>query len=211
MTASVRFTEEMLGHVTFGESDFARGALPDRDGSAAFMFHLTIEVEDIESFSNDPLRPATATGYVRCDALGGKLPVERGWFNLFVDVEPGVKHMLYRLWFRDGVGHPLTMTGFKLVENDAGFDVWKDTTTLFTRVLRGHVAEGDDDTAEMVASGTIRIRMRDFAKQLTTFRSAGPGVGAQAGAIGKFGLIFVQQLAEAYLRKGRRARVHAQG
>jgi len=211
MTASVRFTEEMLGHVTFGESDFARGAQPDRDGSAAFMFHLTIEVGDIESFSHDPLRPATATGYVRCDALGGKLAVEKGWFNLFVDVEPGVKHMLYRLWFRDGVGHPLTMTGFKLVENDAGFDVWKDTTTLFTRVLRGHVAEGDDEAAEMVASGTIRIRMRDFAKQLTTFRASGPGVGAQVGAVGKFGVIFVQQLAEAYLRKGRRSSVHAQG
>jgi hypothetical protein len=211
MTASVRFTEEMLGHVTFGESDFARGAQPDRDGSAAFMFHLTIEVQDIESFAHDPLRPATATGYVKCDALGGKLGVEQGWFNLFVDVEPGVKHMLYRLWFRDGVGHPLTMTGFKLVENDAGFDIWKDTTTLFTRVLRGHVAEGDDDTAEIVASGTIIIRARDFAKQLTTFRAGGPGIGAQVGAIGKFGLIFVQQLAEAYLRKGRRARVTAQG
>ena len=174
MTASVRFTEEMLGHVTFGESDFARGAQPDRDGSAAFMFHLTIEVEDIESFSHDPLRPATATGYVRCDALGGKLPVEQGWFNLFVDVEPGVKHMLYRLWFSDGVGHPLTMTGFKLVANDAGFDVWKDTTTLFTRVLRGHVAEGDDETAE---HGRVRddphphARLREAAHDVPVVRA----------------------------------------
>ena len=211
MTSSVRFTEEMLGHVTFGELDFARGAQPERDGSSPFKFHLTIEVADIESFSHDPLRPATAKGWVQCDALGGKLPVEQGWFNLFVDVEPGVKHMLYRLWFRDGVGHPLTMTGFKVVEDDAGFDVWKDTTTLYTHVLQSHVAEGDDDSAETVASGIIIIRMRDFAKQLTTFRSSGAGVGAQVGAIGKFGLIFAQQLAEAYLRKGKRARVHAQG
>jgi cholesterol oxidase len=211
MTATVRFTEEMLGHVTFGESDFARGAQPDRDGSGAFMFHLTIEVQDIESFSRDPLRPATAVGYVKSDALGGTLPVEQGWFNLFVDVAPGTKHMLYRLWFRDSVGHPLTMTGFKVVKNDAGFDVWKDTTTLFTRVLRGHVPEGEDETAELVASGIIRIRARDFAKQLTTFRSSGPGIGAQAAALGKFGAIFMQQLAEAYLRKGKRARVHAQG
>jgi hypothetical protein len=210
MTSSVRFTEEMLGHVTFGELDFARGAQPNRDGSGAFKFHLTIEVEDIESFSNDPLRPATAVGWIQSDAFGGRLPVERGWFNLFVDVEPGVKHMLYRLWFRDGAGHPLTMTGFKLVKNDAGFDVWKDTTTLFTRVLGGHVDEGDDDTAAVIASGIIVIRARDFAKQLTTFRAGGPGIGAQLGGLVKFGVIFVQQLAEAYLRKGR-ARVHAQG
>jgi hypothetical protein len=210
MTSSVRFTEEMLGHVTFGETDFARGAQPDRDGSGAFKFHLTIEVEDIESFGNDPLRPATAVGYVVCDALGGKLGVEQGWFNLFVDIGPGVKHMLYRLWFRDGVGNPLTMTGFKLVKDDAGFDVWKDTTTLFTRVLQGHVAEGDDGAAVVLASGTIIIRARDFAKQLTTFRAGGPSVGAKLGALVKFGFIFAQQLAEAYLRKGR-TRVHTQG
>ena len=211
MTSSVRFTEEMLGHVTFGETDFARGAQPDREGSTNFMFHLTIEVEDIDAFGKDPLRPATANGYVHCDALGGQLPVVQGWFNLFVDVEPGVKHMLYRLWFYDGVGHPLTMTGFKLIENNAGFDIWKDTTTLFTRVLRGHVAEGGDETAEAVGVGIIRIRVRDFAKQLTTFRSTGDGVGPKLGALAKFGIIFVQQLAQAYLRRGSRSRVHAQG
>jgi hypothetical protein len=204
MTSSVRFTEEMLGHVTFGELDFARGAQPNRDGSGAFKFHLTIEVEDMESFGNDPLRPATASGWIQADAFGGRLPVEKGWFNLFVDVEPGVKHMLYRLWFRDSVGHPLTMTGFKLVKDDAGFDVWKDTTTLFTRVLQGHVEEGAKDTATVLASGIIIIRARDFAKQLTTFRAGGPSIGAQLSGLVKFGVIFVQQLAEAYLRKGRR-------
>jgi hypothetical protein len=202
MSSSVRFTEEMLGHVTFGELDFARGAQPNRDGSGAFKFHLTIEVQDIASFAGDPLRPATATGWIESDAFGGRLPVEQGWFNLFVDVAPGVKHMLYRLWFRDGAGHPLTMTGFKLVKDDAGFDVWKDTTTLFTRILGGHVAEGDDDAATVVASGIIVIRARDFAKQLTTFRG-------EVGGMAKFGAIFMQQLAEAYLRKGRRDGVRA--
>ena len=207
MTSSVRFTEEMLGHITFGETDFARGAQPDRDGSAAFKFHLTIEVEDIERFSTDPLRAAAAKGWIHCDALGGRLPVAQGWFNLFVDVEPGVKHMLYRLWFYDGVGHPLTMTGFKLVSNDAGFDVWKDTTTLFTRVLRGHVSEGDAE--DVVAAGIIVIRARDFAKQLTTFRSTAPSAGSALGALVKFGAVFVRQLADAYLRRRSRARVAA--
>ncbi len=211
MTASVQFTEEMLGHVTFGESDFARGAVAGRDGAGALKFHLTIVVDDIERFGSDPTRRAGAHGYLVCDALGGRLPVERGVFNLFVDTEPGVKHMLYRLWFRDGSGHPLTMSGFKLVKDDAGFDVWKDTTTLFTRVLRGHVDEQEDASAEIVASGVLRIRMRDFARQLTTFRAGGDGAGAKVGALAKFGTIFVGHLAEAYLRKGRRANGAAQG
>jgi hypothetical protein len=211
MTASVQFTEEMLGHVTFGESDFARGAVAGRDGAGALKFHLTIVVDDIERFGSDPTRRAGAHGYLVCDALGGRLPVERGVFNLFVDTEPGVKRMLYRLWFRDGAGHPLTMSGFKLVKDDAGFDVWKDTTTLFTRVLRGHVEEHAEESAEIVASGVLRIRVRDFARQLTTFRAGGPDAGAKLGALAKFGTIFLSQLAEAYLRKGRRAHGATQG
>jgi hypothetical protein len=208
---SVRFTEEMLGHVTFGESDFARGAQTGRDGSEFLKFHLTIEVADMDRFSNDPMRQAGAVGYLQCDALGGRLPVEKGVFNLFVDSGPGVKRMLYRLWFRDGVGHPLTMTGFKLISNDAGFDVWKDTTTLFTRVLQGHVDEDGDQSADLVASGIIRIRVLDFAKQLTTFRSDGAGIGAKLGALVRFGVVFCKQLAEAYLRRGSRTRVQPQG
>jgi cholesterol oxidase len=203
--ASVQFTEEMLGHITFGEADFNRGSAPDRPGAGFFKFHLTIVVDDIHRFGVDPMRQAGAFGWVECDALGGRLPVERGVFNLFVDTEPGVKHMLYRLFFRDGVGHPLTMTGYKLVRDDAGFDVWRDTTTLFTRVLRGHVEAHEEDSAEMVASGVLRIRVRDFAKQLTTFRAHGKGVGATLGALARFGWIFLGQLAEAYVfSKGRR-------
>jgi cholesterol oxidase len=209
---SVRFTEEMLGHVTFGETDFARGAATGRDGSEFLKFHLTIEVDDMDRFSHDPVRHAAAVGYLQCDALGGRLPVERGDFNLFVDSSPGVKRMLYRLWFRDAVGHPLTLTGFKLVENDAGFDLWKDTTTLFTRVLKGHVEEGGEATAEVVASGILKIRIQDFAKQLTTFRAGGTGgLGDKLGGLIKFGVIFVNQLAQVYLRKGRRNGQVAQG
>ena len=179
MTASVRFTEEMLGHVTFGESDFARGAQPDRDGSGG----VQVPPHDrgrrtSRASATTRCAPRPPIGYVKCDALGGKLPVEQGWFNLFVDVEPGVKHMLYRLWFRDGVGHPLTMTGFKVVANDAGFDVWKDTTTLFTRVLRGHVPEGDDDTAD---GGRVRDH-RDPRARLRQAADDVPLVRARASA-----------------------------
>ena len=199
---SVRFTEEMLGHVTFGEEDFLRGAVAGRDGAGALKFHLTIVVDDIQRFGRDPMRSAGAHGYIVCDALGGKLPVEHGAFNLFVDTAPGVKHMLYRLFFRDGAGHPLTLSGHKLIENNAGFDVWKDTTTLFTRVLRGHVGEHEEVGAEIVASGVLRIRARDFARQLTTFRGT-------LKALLKFNVIFLGQLAEAYLRRGRRAHAPA--
>ena len=78
MTSSVRFTEEMLGHVTFGEPDFARGAQPSRDGSERSSSTSRSRSPTSRRFCNDPLRPAGAIGYLQCDALGGRLPVEQG-------------------------------------------------------------------------------------------------------------------------------------
>jgi hypothetical protein len=193
--AKVRFTEEMKGHVSFGETDFERGK---REGGY-LMFHLTIEAQDIERFIEDPRHEAEATGWVRSEDLGGQRPVERGWFNLFVDTgRPGDKRMLYRLHLTDGVGHPLTLTGYKVIKHDKGFDLWPDTTTLYTRLLRGHVMADEDESAEVVASGILRVQKLDFARQLTTFRGSGSTVGRNLGALVKFNVLFLGQLREVY-------------
>lgn len=198
---SVRFTEEMKGHVSFGERDHERGAREGRDTGTRLMFHLTIEVGDLDRFEADDRREAVAHGWVRCEALGGRLPVERGAFNLFVvDDEPGRKRMLYRLFFRDGVGHPLTLAGFKVVRERSGSHIWRDTSTLYTRVLRGHVEEGDEPGAEVVASGILRLRPWDFARQLTTFRAGATSPAGRAAAIGRFDALFLGQLWQVYGR-----------
>lgn len=201
--SSVSFTEEMKGYVSFGERDYERGAREGRKSDARLMFHLTIKIDDLELFAADPRREAIASGWIGCDALGGKLLVERGTFNLFVDEEdPALKRMLYRLFFRDGVGHPITLTGFKVVRNDPGADVWPDTSTLYTRVLKGHVETADDLTAEIVASGIIHIHPLDFARQLTTFRAEGHSRAVRVAALGRFCALFMGQLWQVY---GRRA------
>ena len=216
LPTSVRFTEEMKGHVGLEETDFRRGAEQGRADGTFLMFHLTIEVPDIDAFHLDPMRRGTCQGWVGCEVLGGKLAVELGEFNLFVDQEDSSnKRMRYRLWFRDGAGHPLTLTGFKVVQDHAGFDVWTDTSTLYTRVLRGHLDAEDafpdmlsPDAApptgpagDIVASGVITIWKRDFLRQLTTFRASGPSWRARLSAVGAFGAVFVRQLGQVYLRR----------
>ncbi|MFP5318411.1 MAG: hypothetical protein ACLGI2_08955 [Acidimicrobiia bacterium] len=197
--STVEFTEEMKGYVALGETDFRKGFEQGKKDGTYLMFHLTIEAEDVDEFVDDPRREATARGWVRCDALGGKLPVERGIFNLFVDTEDaGLKRMLYRLPFSDGTGHPLTLTGFKLVKDDPGLDLWTDTSTLYTRILAGHVDPGADDAAEVVAAGIINIHLLDFAQQLTTFRSRGGSLGDRARALEKFGRLFLGDLWKVY-------------
>ena len=199
---AVSFTEEMKGFVAFGEEDFDRGFRSGRESRTALMFHLTITAEDIDSFIADREHEAVAEGWVECAALGGRLPVERGIFNLFVDQDgdQSRKRMLYRLHFSDSTGHALTLVGHKEVVDDPGFDIWRDTTTLFTRVLRGHLEAGAAETAEVVASGIIHIHIGDFARQLTTFRCDPP---TRLDALARFGALFAGDLWDVYGPRGK--------
>jgi hypothetical protein len=199
-TTSVRFTEEMKGHISFGEGDYERGAREGRTSDVRLKVHLTIEVDDLDRLAADAGRAAEAMGWVECDALGGRLPVERGIFNLLIEEEDSeIKHMLYRLFFRDGVGHPVTLAGFKTLTNRRGLHVWRDTTTLYTRLLRGHLEAGEEPRAEVVASGIVRIHPLGFLRQLVTFRAGGRrSPAARAAALIRFDTLFLGHLWEIY-------------
>ena len=206
------FTEEMKGYVTFGgELDYEKGAKAGKKSSNKIMFHLTITVDGVNRFVTDPEHDTDdVKGYIECESLGGELPVESGIFNLFVDdLDPAVKRMFYRLFFKDELGNPLTLSGFKLIKDDPGFDLWHDTTTLFTRILNGHVSEEDEAAAakdpdklkQMVkGSGIIIIHFFDFLKQLTTFRTEGPTISDRASAMARFGRLFMGKLWDVYAR-----------
>jgi hypothetical protein len=164
--------------------------------------HLTITIDDVERFVTDPDHMANAGGHILCEALGGTLPVERGWFQLFVDKgDPVRKEMRYRLHFQDLAGRPLTLIGVKRINNDAGFDIWHDTTTLFTRIVRGHIPASGEADAELVASGIITVHLGDFLKQLASFRARGPGIKRRAAALYHFGAFFAGSTWDVYCRR----------
>lgn len=203
----LEFTEEMKGFVTFNEGDYQGGFHRGQASGSAMMFHLTIATEDTYAFIANPTHVARAVGYVHSDVFGGRLSVERGVFNLFVDAGEGndepARHMLYRLWFTDVAGHRMTLTGFKDIRHPVAVhsrltDVWGDTTTLYTKILAGYVEAGGDDEADLIAAGILHILPRDFAHQLTTFRVTGPGLSARWRAFRAFGRLFVGQLWEVF-------------
>ena len=116
MTYSLQFTEKMTGAFAFAEADYRAGyELGGKTGNR-LLFRLTIATDDVDRFVADREHPAAATGYVECDPLGGRLPVQQGAFDLFVDEGPATRHMLYRLYFADATGRPLTLAGFKDVQ-----------------------------------------------------------------------------------------------
>ena len=202
---TVRFTEQMKGFVKLDASD-PRDAYEDaRILDEKFMFELTIETSDIDRFVSDPAHAGSASGFVDADIFGGPVPVQRGWFNLFV--QPGnnsERRMIYRLWLTLDSGAPFTVLGFKDVHDDPGFDLWDDTTTLYVQLLTGHVPPPESGElgelnpvgdAGVAGAGVLRIKPLDFAKQMTTFRTTGPG---GAAAVTAFGRLFLGQLWDTY-------------
>lgn len=202
---TVRFTEQMKGFVALGRRDPHDAFEDARILDEKFMFELTIQTADIDAFVADPAHAGTATGYVEADILGGRAEVDRGWFHLFI--QPGDnadRRMVYRLWITPDSGQPFTVLGVKEVHDDPGFDLWDDTTTLYVQLLDGHVPPPEtgergelhpSDDQTVVGAGVLRIKPLDFARQMTTFRTTGPG---GAAAIGAFGSLFLGQLWDAY-------------
>lgn len=196
----VRFTEEMKGYVGFGIEDPEEGLAVGKHDDTRFMFHLTIETDDIERFYHEPEHAGTAAGWIASDQLGGRLSVDEGRFNLFVDTgTAGQREMRYRLFFADGVGNPLTFIGVKRVEDHRGFDVWRDTSTLYSTIVQGHTSAPDPNHAKIVAAGVLRILKRDFAKQLTTFRTSGPDWPARRRGFAMFMGLFGISLFDVYI------------
>jgi cholesterol oxidase len=185
-TAALRFTERMTGRFALGELEPAVGG--------EFTVELTVRIADMDRFIADPRHEAAATGWAECADLGGMIAVRRGWVNLLV---PGTaadrRQMLYRLHLCGTGGEQWTLVGQKDLVDDPGLDVWPDTTTLVIRLLPGHVPQGQD--AKPLGAGVLRIRKRDFLRQLSTLRADGPD---PAGTVAKFGMFFLGRLWDQY-------------
>jgi predicted acylesterase/phospholipase RssA len=198
----LRFTEEMKGFVAMGESDPAVGRSVAEARDERFMVHLTITLDGVRRFIADPAREGSAQGWIEWAAWPERRPVESGTFNLFVDEgDPTVKWMRYRVRATDPDGRPVTVSGVKHVRDDPGFDLWSDTSTLFTRVFRGRVGLADEDTAEVLGAGVINVHLADFLHQLTTFEVEAASRTEQAELLGRFGSFFAGKLWDVYARR----------
>lgn len=192
--SGVRFTEQLTGWLSFSETDFNQALLQGRRDGIRARMRLTIEVDDLDRFVAGPAHTARASGWVKCDELGGRLVTEGAEFELF-GREPDERHarMRYRLLLRDPAGRPLTLHGFKLLEDDPNYDSWRDVTTLFVRLHAGHNGEGD-----VVATGILRLSALAFLRQLTTFRGTSGWPGARIGAVLRFQAFFMRGLLRIY-------------
>lgn len=198
----LRFTEEMKGFVAPGQTDFEAGRAAAEADTQRLLVHLTISLHGVRQFVADPAREGTVEGWVEWAAWPGRTAVESGTFNLFVDEgDPTIKWMRYRLFVRDPDGEPATVSGHKLVRDDPGFDLWSDTSTLFTHVFRGHLSLEQEAGAEILGAGIISVHLDDFLHQLTTFEIDAASRAEQAEVLLRFGRFFMGRLWDVYARR----------
>jgi len=107
-TTRLEFTEDMRGYVGFGRTGFREGAVEGRQDGNQLSCHLTIDIDDLAAFTADPGHQAALHGWVDCEALGGRRPIQHGSFNLFAPTPqdgPGHQRMIYEIAITDGADH----------------------------------------------------------------------------------------------------------
>src|SRR5580692_4033729 len=143
-SVALSFTEEMSGVCATGSGPAAR-AHPRQEPLAV---RLTITADDVDGFLADPAHCARAEGWVDAASLGGRCQVQRGWFSLFGPDGAADRRLLrYRLQFADAAGQPRTLLGWKNVWPGGPARIWPETSTLYVRLLAGHIGEAEGDEA----------------------------------------------------------------
>jgi hypothetical protein len=117
-----------------------------------------------------------------------------GVFNLFSPSEsPHLKLMIYELGFTHDL-KPYYLAGRKEIHDGPVLRLWKDTTTLFTRLH-----EGADASGPVVGAGTLGLGVTAFVRTLGTMRVDGAANAAErAAAQMRFGRFFLGQLWDSY-------------
>ena len=210
----VEFTESMNGYVTTDVTGAAAGDHVDaydsayergRDAASPLAFNLTIRCTDLDEFLSDPEYRCGMFGTVSAGALSADaLTVQSGQFQLFVDspTRPEVKNMIYRMVLSSIEGETFYFHGYKTVGAAGITELWRQNTTLYTRVYRGR-----DATGELAAKGILHMDLTDFARQLSTVRALNADDElAKLTALARFGAHYAGALHDMY--GGVRCRPH---
>jgi cholesterol oxidase len=193
---ALRFTEALSGYMAAAE-DHEAGYRAGRAAGASVRYRATVRIGDLESFLRDPQHGADMTGVVDVVGLGRGMPIEEGRIELFCRREglpagqAGRKTIAYHLPFRQGERRYL-LRGEKHIQDDPGFDVWKDMTTLYAELL-------DLSSAPIgapMAVGILRIGPLSALRMAFTFRGA--GLRATANAAFRFLLFASRELRDTY-------------
>lgn len=196
MTAlSLTFKETMSGYFALGVSDAAQGAQRGQQDNTMLTMHAKVSIDDLDRFISDPDHLASLQGTIDFPPLGMDIEAPTGIFNLFKPTDdPNMTYMVYELAFRYE-GQDYYLAGHKEVRDDSGFDLWSDTTTLYTTLH-----QGKDKHGSVIGAGILTLGVKQLANLLSTIKVPNAeNLTQKVAAIEKFGRFFAGKLWDAYV------------
>ena len=144
----ITFKELMTGGFSLGETDPATGAT--KGNGNVLSMHGSVTIDDIDRFIADPEHAGVLDVVMDWPTFGMGLAAPGGVFNLFSPSNDQKTKLMVYEWGLDHDGKPYYFAGHKNVTVHPIFDVWKDTTTLYTQLH-----EGKDKRGPVVGAGII--------------------------------------------------------
>jgi hypothetical protein len=188
------FREVMSGGFAMGQTEPGAGMLQGQADGTSLTLRAAVMIEDFERFLADPNHTGGLAGSIDFAPFGGGITGTGGVFNLFTPSgEPGLKLMVYELGFLHS-GKAYYLAGQKEVRDSPVFDMWQQTTTLYTKLH-----EGPDKTGPVAGAGTLSLGVAALIALLGTVQVHGvDGPVEKAKIIGQFGTFFMGELWETY-------------
>jgi len=186
MPAGITFKETMTGWFALGATEPADGAARGQRAGTELSLHGEVTIEDLDVFLADPHHAGGLAGTVDFQPLGFGLAGTQGTFKLFSPADqPDTRLMVYELGFAVD-GRPHYLAGRKIVHDDPGFDLWSDTTTLYTTLH-----DGAGTTGRVLGAGILRLGVRELMALLSTLKPIG---GGDLTTVARFGRMFFGEL-----------------
>ena len=195
---ALTFSETMQGHFALGVTDPEEGRKKGHAEGTSLAMHGNIRIDAFDRFVNQRDHAGSLTGTVDFNgpSFGKGMPASKGVFNLFKPGgkgKEGLKHFVYEVAFEQG-GKPYYLAGRKDVRD--GGDLWRDTTTLYTKLH-----EGKDSSGKVVGAGVLTLGVDDLAALLSTVEVHNASNDAERLAVKiRFGRLFLGDLWDSYAR-----------
>ena len=189
------FSEVMKGGFALNETDPKAGAKAGE--SQPLVMHGTIIIEDLDAFIDDPDHLGKLEVRMDWPPFGEDIPGFGGVFNLFSPTgDPKLKLMVYE-WPVEHEAKSYYFAGEKEVRVHSLFDVWKDTTTLYTKLY-----EGTDKSGNVVGAGILELTPMELMKMTGTFTALNAdSVEESLRATTAFGRFFLGELWDTYIKR----------
>jgi hypothetical protein len=192
----IQFKETIAGWFSLEETDPKAGKHLGKQAATKLAMHAQVDIDQIDLFVADKNHPGQLSGTIDFAPIGMGMPSQSGVFNLFYPTEdPKMKLIVYELGFSHQGKH-YYLAGKKEVRDDPGFDLWSDTTTLFTQLH-----QGTDKSGTVIGAGILTLGVTNLIKLVSTIKVLNTDSSTdKIKTISTFGRFFMGELWDTYVK-----------